>query len=297
MWRLQNGLWVFYFERSRPGVFCNLAHSVLLWFGGLSQLIMMEEKHHRQRGVVEGWRGGGVCTQNWNDIIPLKSSPSTPLRCPPLASYDHQLKKQGPTGTTPPPAHPRHTYKNTHTHTQPEALQRLTYEIVGAAGTQHVEGDAGLCVKVQPPLVVLLGEDEVERVTGAPLLRRLHQMLELHPLLSALRCPWLRSLMSISLAVTAMMLKTQKTADRTAASAASTTASPLVHRLHGPGTQITQLVHRAYRVWCSSVLKAPFLSSSPRYEISPSVAYMHTQEDAGKNAMTNSGAGQPSISV
>ena len=121
-------------------------------------------------------------------------------------------------------------------------------------------------------------------------------MLELHPLLSALRCPWLRSLMSISLAVTAMMLKTQKTADRTAASAASTTASPLAHRLHGPGTQITQLVHRAYRVWCSSVLKAPFLSSSPRYEISPSVAYMHTQEDAGKNAMTNSGAGQPSIS-
>ena len=28
----------------------------------------------------------------------------------------------------------------------------------------------------------------------------------------------------------------------------------------------------------------------------PSVAYMHTQEDAGKNAMTNSGAGQPSTS-
>ncbi|KAM7372926.1 hypothetical protein PAMP_007816 [Pampus punctatissimus] len=36
-----------------------------------------------------------------------------------------------------------------------------------------------------------------------------------------------------------MMLKTQITADRTAASAASFTASPLVHRLHGPGRQIT----------------------------------------------------------
>lgn len=121
-------------------------------------------------------------------------------------------------------------------------------------------------------------------------------MLKLHPLLSGLRCPWLRSLISISLAVAAMMLKTQKTADRTAASAASTTASPLLHRLHGPGTEITLLVRGAYPVWCSSVLKAPFLSSSPRYEISPSVAYMHTQEDAGKNAMTNSEAGQPSIS-
>lgn len=65
-----------------------------------------------------------------------------------------------------------------------------------------------------------------------------------------------------------------------------------------PGNRdsLTLWVHRAYLVWCSFVLKAPFLSSSPRYEISPSVAYMHTQEDAGKNAMTNSGAGQPSIS-
>lgn len=47
---------------------------------------------------------------------------------------------------------------------------------------------------------------------------------------------------------------------------------------------------------CTGALKAPFPSSSPRYEISPSFAYMHTQEDAGKNAMTNSGAGQASIS-
>ena len=295
MWRLQNGLWVFYFERSRPGVFCNLAHSVLLWFGGLSQLIMMEEKHHRQRGVVEGRRGVHPKLK-WHHPPQIFTQHPPPLPSPRLlwpSAEKTGTDRDNPTSSPP----STHLQEHTHTHTQPEALQRLTYEIVGAAGTQHVEGDAGLCVKVQPPLVVLLGEDEVERVTGAPLLRRLHQMLELHPLLSALRCPWLRSLMSISLAVTAMMLKTQKTADRTAASAASTTASPLVHRLHGPGTQITQLVHRAYRVWCSSVLKAPFLSSSPRYEISPSVAYMHTQEDAGKNAMTNSGAGQPSISV
>lgn len=47
---------------------------------------------------------------------------------------------------------------------------------------------------------------------------------------------------------------------------------------------------------CTGALKAPFPSSSPRYEISPSFAYMHTQEDAGKNAMTNSEAGQASIS-
>ncbi|GLD57946.1 SH3 domain-binding protein 5-like protein [Lates japonicus] len=74
-----------------------------------------------------------------------------------------------------------------------------------------------------------------------------------------------------------MMLKTQITADRTAASAASTTASPLAHRVHGPGTEIalTLLVHRVYRVWCSFVLKAPFLSSSPRYEISPNPVCCH----------------------
>lgn len=64
-----------------------------------------------------------------------------------------------------------------------KAVLTLTPHVktVGTARTQHVEGDARLCVKVQPPLVVLLGEDEVERVTGTPLLRRLHQMLELHP--------------------------------------------------------------------------------------------------------------------
>lgn len=195
-----------------------------------------------------------------------------------------------------PSSKPPSSLQQEHTRIDPEALQKLTYEAVGAAGTEHVEGDAGLCVEVEPPLVVLLGEDEVERVPGAPLLRRLHQMLELHPRLSALRCSWLRSLILISLSVTAMMLKTQITADRTAASAASTTASPLAHRLHSPGNEITLSVHGAYRVWRSSVLKAPFRSSSPRYEISPSVAYMHTQEDAGKNAMTNCEAGQPSIS-
>lgn len=47
---------------------------------------------------------------------------------------------------------------------------------------------------------------------------------------------------------------------------------------------------------CTIALAAPFPSSSPRYEISQSFAYMHTQEDAGKNAMTNSEAGQASIS-
>lgn len=47
---------------------------------------------------------------------------------------------------------------------------------------------------------------------------------------------------------------------------------------------------------CTIALKAPFPSSSPRYEISLAFAYMHTQEDAGKNAMTNGEAGQASIS-
>lgn len=261
---------------------------MVMCFRGLLQLNMMEEKNTIDRGE------GGV-HQHWNDIISSTVRPKA-LPSSPLASQLENRDQPGHPHLQPTLGTPTRTH--THTHTALEALQKLTYETVGAAGTQHVEGDAGLCVKVQPPLVVLLGKDEVERVTGAPLLRSLHQMLELHPLLSGLRCPWLRSLMSISLSVTAMMLKTQITSDRTAAaSAASTTASPLLRRLHGPGTEITLLVHKAYRVWCSSVLKAPFLSSSPRYEISPSVAYMHTQEDAGKNAMTNSAAGQPSISA
>lgn len=112
-----------------------------------------------------------------------------------------------------PTSEPTSTHLHTHTHTLClKALRRLSYEIVGAAGTQHVEGDAGLCVKVQPPLVVLLGEDEVERVTGAPLLRRLHQTLKLHP--PVLRCPWLRSLMWISQAGAAMMLKTEREGEK-----------------------------------------------------------------------------------
>lgn len=66
--------------------------------------------------------------------------------------------------------------------------ERPTHESVGSAGAQHVEGDAGLRVEVQPPLIVLLGEDEIERVPRAPLLGRLHQMLELHPRLAPSRC-------------------------------------------------------------------------------------------------------------
>lgn len=73
---------------------------------------------------------------------------------------------------------PHHTTPH-HTHTGP--AEGLTYEIVGAAGTKHIEGNAGLCVKVHSPLVVLLGEDEVEWVPGAPLLRRFHKVLKLHP--------------------------------------------------------------------------------------------------------------------
>lgn len=73
-----------------------------------------------------------------------------------------------------------HARTKAHKHTH-RPCKRLTYEIVGAAGTQHIEGNAGLCVKVHPPLVVLLGEDEVERVPGAPLLRRFHKALKLHP--------------------------------------------------------------------------------------------------------------------
>ncbi|KAF7654444.1 hypothetical protein LDENG_00069500 [Lucifuga dentata] len=53
--------------------------------------------------------------------------------------------------------------------------------------------------------------------------------------------------MSISLAVTVMMLKTQITADRDAASAS---ASPLEHRLRGRGTERTLLLHKASRVRC-----------------------------------------------
>lgn len=54
-------------------------------------------------------------------------------------------------------------------------------------------------------------------------------------------------------------------------------------RVHGPGAQRTLLVHGACTGVCGArpFTEAPFLSSSPRYEISP-VAYMHTQEDAGK---------------
>lgn len=243
MQQKNNCLWDFYFESYRPHAFLTLASMVVLWFRGLSRLIMMEEKHTIDTGIECCCGGGGGQHSNWNDIItsPLAKPPSPPLSSP-------SMSISWKTGTCRDNPIPTHTYKNTHaharTHARPraraqlKALQKLTYETVGAAGTQHVEGDAGLCVKVQPPLVVLLGEDEVERVTGAPFLRRLHQMLELHPLLSGLRCPWLRSLISISLAVTAMMLKTQITADRTAASAASTTASPLAHRLHGPGIEI-----------------------------------------------------------
>lgn len=69
----------------------------------------------------------------------------------------------------------------------PEALARLchTYKIVGSSGeivrAEHVERDPGLGVEVQPPLVHVLGEDQVKRVPGAPFLGGVHQLFELHP--------------------------------------------------------------------------------------------------------------------
>lgn len=165
-----------------------------------------------------------------------------------------------------------------------EALPERTYKAVGTAGAQHVEGDSTLSVEVHPPLVVLLREYEVERVPGAPLLRRLHQMLELHPLVSGLRCPWLRRWICISLAVAAMMLKTQKTADRTAASAASTTTSPPSALSAWPGDE-RNAAAGAQSLPRSGVhpLSKPHSSLPPRVmKSAQSAVCMRTQEDAGK---------------
>ena len=127
------------------------------------------------------------------------------------------------------PEQPPRTHKHTHKHTN-RPCRRLTYEIVGAAGTQHIEGNAGLCVKVHPPFVVLLGENEVEWVPGAPLLRRFHKVLKLHPPLCGVpgSGAWSRSFWPSR----RWCWRQKKKADRTAAaSAASTTTSPLVHGL------------------------------------------------------------------
>lgn len=57
-----------------------------------------------------------------------------------------------------------------------------THKIVPAAvvRTQHVEGDAGICVEIHPALG-LLGGDELEGRVGAPFLRNVSQLLEIHP--------------------------------------------------------------------------------------------------------------------
>lgn len=149
----------------RLSCFVPIAELIICWIN--KQHIHFEGKEGR---LEEGWVR---CTQT-----EMTSSP-------PLLSHIHQLENPGRTHLQPNLDTPRRERAETR-----PCRRSSTYKAVGAAGTQHVERDAGLCVKVQPPLVVLLGEDEVEGVTGAPLLRRLHQMLELHPLLSALRCPW-----------------------------------------------------------------------------------------------------------
>lgn len=200
----------------------------------------------------------------------------------------------------------------------------LSYEIVGAAGTQHVEGDAGLRVKVQPPLVLLFGEDQVERVPGAPLLRRLHQILELHP-------PVLRYLPPPPLASGAFGLdltgrrggdaqgrggeervwRKQTAAVRTAAaaaaaSAAATTSSTCAWPGIVENAAGARSLYRCLR--CSSVLSKPHSSpllaslllsssSSPRYEISPGRIHAYAGGRWEKNAMTKRGAGQPSMSL
>lgn len=86
------------------------------------------------------------------------------------------------------------THTHTHTHSgartappPPEDITRLchTYKIVGSSReivrAEHVERDPGLGVEVQPPLVHILGEDQVEGVPGAPFLRGVHQLFKLHP--------------------------------------------------------------------------------------------------------------------
>lgn len=133
--------------------------------------------------ICGGGLGGGVMMEVRGGSEMTSSHPHLPLSCSHPPPPAHQMEAGGRTPDPTPAPPPTHTHALTHAHTHTHKALRpcCTYKAVGVAGTQHVEGDAGLCVKVQPPLVVLLREDEVERVPGAPLLGRLHQILEFHP--------------------------------------------------------------------------------------------------------------------
>lgn len=60
-----------------------------------------------------------------------------------------------------------------------------THKIVGAAihiiRAKDIEGDSRFGIEIQASLVELFREYEIEGVARAPLLRRVNQLLELHP--------------------------------------------------------------------------------------------------------------------